>query len=258
MKGKVIFVGAGTGSADLLTLRAVRCLERADVVLHDDLVARDVLDFVPGTATVRNVGKRCGRAGISQKALNEMMIAYAGRGQNVVRLKCGDPGIFGRLGEEIDALQEADIAFEIVPGVTAGLAAAAAAQITLTDRRSTSRVVFAAASLAEGKRQEWAKVVSPETTLVIYMPGRDFATLAGELVAAGVSPDLSCAVISNAGGLDEHAATGDLSGLGELRAGAAPAVVIIGPKVRTKAQAELRAQASEAQEKVPPQIEVGR
>ena len=258
MKGKVIFVGAGSGSADLLTLRAVRCLERADLVLHDDLVARDVLGFVPPTAAVHNVGKRCGRAGISQAALNGLMIEHARRGRNVVRLKSGDPGIFGRLGEEMDALQEAGIAFEIVPGVTAGLAAAAAAQITLTDRRCSSRVVFAAASLAGGKRQEWAKIASPDTALVIYMPGRDFAALGEELLAAGVAPGLPCCVISNAGGIDENACTSTVSSLGGLRRVAAPAVVIVGPQVRTKAQAELGAQERDAQEKVPPQIEVGR
>jgi uroporphyrin-III C-methyltransferase len=247
MTGKVIFVGAGTGSADLLTLRAVRCLERADVVLHDDLVARDVLEFVSPGAVVRNVGKRCGRAGTSQQDLNGMMVEYASRGRNVVRLKSGDPAIFGRLGEEIEALQEAGIGFEIVPGVTAGLAAAAAAQTTLTDRRSASRVVFAAASLAGGKRQDWAKIVSAETTLVIYMPGRDFAALGRELLAAGVAPNLPCSVISRAGAWDESTAGGTVSELGGFQAVEAPAVVIVGPTpVRTmrESRPELRTQAA--------------
>jgi uroporphyrin-III C-methyltransferase len=255
MNGKVIFVGAGSGSADLLTLRAVRCLERADVVLHDDLVARDVLDFVPPTAVMRNVGKRCGRPGISQEALNGLMIEHARRGRNVVRLKCGDPGMFGRLGEEIDALREARIAFEIVPGVTAGLAAAAAAQITLTDRRSASRVVFAAASLAGGKRQEWAKIADADATLVIYMPGQDYAALGSELLAAGVAHDLPCTIISNAGSIQECIAGGTVADLAEQRTVAVPAIVIVGPQVRIKR--ERRAQEFRMQEKVPPRIEVG-
>lgn len=227
MKGKVIFVGAGAGSADLLTVRAVRCLERADVVLHDDLVSPEVLDLVTPRAVVRNVGKRCGRAGISQQTLNALMVEHARRGSTVVRLKCGDPGIFGRLGEEIEALDEAGIIFEIVPGVTAALAAAAAAQTTLTDRRVASRVVLAAATLAGGKHQDWATIVSANTSVVIYMPGPDLAVLAAELRAAGVATGLACAVVSKAGAPDESTATGTLADLEKLPA-AAPAVVILG------------------------------
>lgn len=231
MNGKVFFVGAATGSADLLTLRAVRCLEWADVVLYDDLVASDVLDLAAPTAIVRSVGKRCGRAGISQRALNALLVEHARQGKKVIRLKSGDPGVFGRLGEEIEALQEAGIEFEIVPGVTAALAAAAAAQITLTDRRVASRVVFAAASLADGKRQDWAKIVAPNTTMVIYMPGPDFASLAAELQRAGVAADLPCVVVSNAGAADELTVGGTISTLGTFAPAVAPAVVIVGEVV---------------------------
>jgi uroporphyrin-III C-methyltransferase len=228
MRGKVIFVGAGAGSADLLTRRAVRCLERADVVLHDDLVSRDVMDFVSPSAIVRNVGKRCGRAGISQEAVNGLMVEYARRGKSVVRLKSGDAGMFGRLGEEMEALQEAGITFEIVPGVTSGLAAAAAANISLTDRRIASRVVFAAASLADGKRQDWRKIALSNTTLVIYMPGRDLTSLAEELQTAGIAGDVACAVISRAGAADESIASGTVSRMGDMDTGDGPSVVIVG------------------------------
>src|SRR4051812_36191290 len=155
MKGKVFFVGAGPGAADLLTLRAMRVLRQADIVLPDDLFAAEGLELASPETRGMNGGKRCGRAGISQTELNQLMVAHARANQRVVRLKCGDPSVFGRLGEEIDALREAGISFEIVPGVTAALAAAASAQISLTDRRIASRVVFATASLARGQNQDW-------------------------------------------------------------------------------------------------------
>jgi uroporphyrin-III C-methyltransferase len=231
MKGRVIFVGAATGSADLLTLRAVRFLERADVVLYDDLVASEALEFVAPAAIVRSVGKRCGRRGMSQESVNALMIEYARQGRNVVRLKSGDPAIFGRLGEEIEALREAGVAFDIVPGVTAALAAAAAAQITLTDRRVASRVVFVAAHLAAGKRQDWADIASANTTMVIYMPGPDLAQLGVELQAAGVTASLPCAIVSHAGAADETITTGTVAGLADFKTVAAPAVVIVGEVV---------------------------
>ena len=231
MRGKVIFVGAGAGSADLLTLRAVRSLERADVVLHDDLVAREVLEFASPAAVVRSVGKRCGQAGVSQEELNRIMVEYAERGNMVVRLKSGDPGIFGRLGEEIDALQEAGIEFEIVPGVTAALASAAAARITLTDRRSASSVVLAAGSLAGGKRQDWSKILAHDSTLVIYMPGRDFAALGAELRGSGAPADTPCAVVWHAGARDETVEITSVAELGKIARREGPALVIVGQVV---------------------------
>jgi len=231
MKARVIFVGAATGAADLLTLRAVRCLERADVVLYDDLVASEVLELVGPGAIVRNVGKRCGRAGMSQASVNALMIDYAGQGKSVVRLKSGDPAVFGRLGEEMEALREAGIEFDIVPGVTAGLAAAADAQITLTDRRVASRVVFVAAHLADGRRQNWSEITTANTTMVIYMPGPNLEQLAAELQAAGVAGSLPCAVVSHAGSTDETIVTGTVAGLGGFKDVAAPAVLVLGEVV---------------------------
>ena len=232
MKGKVIFVGAGTGAADLLTLRAVRCLERAEVVLHDDLVATDVLELISARAVVRSVGKRCGRPGVSQQVVNALMVEHAHRGKIVVRLKSGDPAVFGRLGEEIDALQQAGVPFEIVPGVSSAFSAAAAIGVSLTDRRKASRVVFAAASLAEGKRQDWARIFTPNTTVVIYMPG-DPEVLAEELTEAGIAGDVPCAVVSHAGAPEETTVVGTVSELDGLAA-VAPAVVIVGEVVRVR------------------------
>src|SRR5215467_2680877 len=133
MPGKVYIVGAGPGAADLLTLRAASLLHAAEVVLHDDLVPQEVLEHVSASAEVINVGKRCGRHGASQEQINQLMVRYAAEKSTVVRLKSGDPAMFGRLGEELDVLRDAGVPFEIVPGVTAATAAAAAAGFTLTD-----------------------------------------------------------------------------------------------------------------------------
>jgi uroporphyrin-III C-methyltransferase len=233
MKGKVFFVGAGPGAADLLTVRAARVLERAIVVLHDDLVQPEVLDLAAPNAIVLNVGKRCGHCGTTQQTINERMIAFASEGHAVVRLKSGDPALFGRLGEEIDALREAKIEFEIVPGVTAALAAAASSSISLTDRRYASRVVFATASLARDERQDWPALLASGTTVVIYMPGRDYAKLAAELIAAGAAPDLPCVVVTRAGAPDETASFATLQTLHSVES-AAPSVVIVGEVVASK------------------------
>src|SRR5215469_5857863 len=134
MIGKVHIVGAGPGAAELLTVKAASLLRSADAVLHDDLVPQEILDLISSAAEVINVGKRCGRHSTSQQQINALMVEYAQRYRSVVRLKSGDPAIFGRLGEELDALREAGIAFEVVPGISAAMAAASAG-FTLTDRR---------------------------------------------------------------------------------------------------------------------------
>ena len=118
-KGKVFLVGAGPGDPELLTLKAVRVLREADIVLHDDLVSSEILALLPRTATIVAVGKRCGRASVTQEGINTMLVTYAASGRTVVRLKSGDPMLFGRAGEEIDALRAAGVDFEIVPGVSA-------------------------------------------------------------------------------------------------------------------------------------------
>ena len=151
MKGKVYIVGAGPGDPELLTLKALRVLKTADAVLHDDLVAPEIVQLISPTAQVHDVGKRCGKKKIQQEEINFLMIALADSGLRVVRLKSGDPMIFGRAGEEIEALRRADIPYEIVPGVTSALGAAAATEIPLTHRRASSALVFITA--APGLRQ---------------------------------------------------------------------------------------------------------
>src|SRR6184192_1706377 len=142
MNGKVYLVGAGPGDPELLTLKALKILKRADVVLHDDLVSMEILAFVPSTARIQNVGKRCGGKSTSQREINSLLIQYALLGLQVVRLKGGDPFIFGRGGEEMQALREGGIEVEVVPGITAALGAAAAIQIPLTYREISSSLVF--------------------------------------------------------------------------------------------------------------------
>src|SRR5437660_7564883 len=136
MKGKVYLVGAGPGDPDLLTLKALRLLRSADVVLHDDLVAPEILKMIPSTAQIHNVGKRCGKKKILQGEINDLMVALAASGLRVVRLKGGDPLIFGRAGEEIETLRPANIPYEIGHGVTSALGADRSAEITRTQPRS--------------------------------------------------------------------------------------------------------------------------
>jgi uroporphyrin-III C-methyltransferase len=241
-KGRVFFVGAGPGAADLLTLRAARLIETADVVLHDDLVSAEILQLASPGAIVVNVGKRCGHPGTTQQRINQMMVEYAGRVASVVRLKQGDPSIYARLGEEIEALRQANIEFEIVPGVTAGIAAAAAAQISLTDRRVASSVAFVAAHLADGKRQDWSRFAAAKTTVVVYMPGPNYFELGTELLAAGFAPDLPCALISQASGGGEEVRCASLSELREVKGAGVPAVLIVGSVVAARRAASVNSE----------------
>jgi uroporphyrin-III C-methyltransferase len=199
MKGKVYLVGAGPGDPELLTLKALRLLRTADAVLHDDLVAPEILRLVPSTAQIHNVGKRCGKKKILQGEINCLMVALAASGLRVVRLKGGDPLIFGRAGEEIEALRGSDIPFEIIPGVTSAMGAAAAAQIPLTHRRASDALTLITAHRASEKdASDWSKFVGSGATLAIYMPGQNYSDIAKRLTAAGLAGDTPCAVISRA------------------------------------------------------------
>lgn len=199
MKGKVYLVGAGPGDPELLTLKALRVLRTAGAVLHDDLVSPEILRLVPASAQLHNVGKRCGTKKIRQEEINFLMIALADSGLNVVRLKSGDPLIFGRAGEEIESLRRANIPYEIVPGITSALGAAAAAQIPLTHRRASSAVVFITGHQAEGSEgANWAKLAGSGATLVIYMPGQNYREIAATLKSSGLASATPCAIVSRA------------------------------------------------------------
>jgi len=231
VKGTVYLVGAGPGDPELLTLRALRLLESADVVFHDDLVPDEVLALVHRHALITSVGKRCGRPRITQAGIHALMIDSARAGQSVVRLKSGDPLVFGRAGEEIAALRSAQIPFEVVPGVTAAFAAGAALSLPLTDRKSASKLIFCTGHHAADKTDVtpiWAGQVPEDATLVIYMPGRDTTRIAGELAAAGVASDMPCCAISHAATSQQSHAACRLSELGELPCGPAPLLLLIG------------------------------
>lgn len=229
MKGKVYLVGAGPGDPELLTLKALRILREADVVLHDDLVAPEILALIPLTALVCRAGKRCGRRTISQDEINALMVSCASEGLTVVRLKGGDPLVFGRAGEEMEALGEAGIDFEVVPGVTAVLSAAASARIPLTDRRLASKLIFLTGHRCAGKTPaEWPGAVSSDATLVVHMPGDDYGRLADELCGAGLSGCTPCVVVSRASLPEERTYRTTLDKLAQAPRLPSPAVLIIG------------------------------
>ena len=228
MPAKVYLVGAGPGDPELLTRKAWRVLQSADVILHDDLVSEEILRVLPLGSQIVNVGKRCGARGISQPEINALMINLAREGKIVVRLKSGDPLLFGRAGEEMEALRSAGIEFEVVPGVTSALGAAAAARISLTDRRHASRVVFVTAHRAGGTGLTNERHVAADTTYVIYMPGNRYAELAEELQAAGIGADIPCVVISRATTRRETIQCATVAHLAHCAESAAPSLLIVG------------------------------
>jgi uroporphyrin-III C-methyltransferase len=233
MKGRVYLVGAGPGDPELLTLKALRVLKTADAVLHDDLVAPEILQLISPTTQVHDVGKRCGKKRIQQEEINFLMVALADSGLRVVRLKSGDPMIFGRAGEEIEALRRADIPYEIVPGVTSALGAAAAAKIPLTHRRASSALVFITAHQAAGSEAaDWNKLAGSGATLVIYMPGQNYSDIAAKLEAAGLAADTPCAVISRATTAHQQTHRSTVAALHRSPKLAAPTLLVVGEVVR--------------------------
>jgi uroporphyrin-III C-methyltransferase len=237
MKGKVYLVGAGPGDPELLTVKALRLLRTAQAVLHDDLVSPEILRLIPPTAQVYNVGKRCGKKKIRQVEINFLMVALAQSGLRVVRLKGGDPLIFGRAREEMESLRQANIACEVVPGVTSALGAAAAAKIPLTDRRSSSALVFLTAHQSDDRADgsealNWTKLAGSGATLVIYMPGRDYAAIARKLIAAGLARETPCAIISQATTQSQRTNRITIAELLSAPQLPSPALLVVGEVVR--------------------------
>src|SRR3979411_2592811 len=186
MSGKVYLVGAGPGDPELLTLKGARLLAAANVVLHEARARQAVLAMISPAAETINVGKRAGRKLLTQDEINALLVSYGRTRPTVVRLKGGDPTIFGRAGEEIEALRAAGIEYEIVPGVSAALGAAAAAGISLTDRRVASQILLTTFSRGiDGNAMDWGCVTST-TTLVLYMPGADYAEVSERLLGGGL------------------------------------------------------------------------
>jgi uroporphyrin-III C-methyltransferase len=231
MPGKVYLVGAGPGDPELLTLRAVKLLRTSDVVLHDDLIGPKILAFVPSTTRLQNVGKRCGRPGISQPEINSLLVQNALLGLQVVRLKGGDPLIFGRAGEEIEALRAAAIDFEIVPGITAALGAAAAAQIPLTHRKLSSAIHLITNHHAQ-ESEGLPSSIGPDATIVIYMPGHDYAQTARNLLRAGLNCTTPCVIVARASHRDQQIYQTTLRELPSTPHLPAPTLLVVGEVVR--------------------------
>jgi uroporphyrin-III C-methyltransferase / precorrin-2 dehydrogenase / sirohydrochlorin ferrochelatase len=240
--GHVTLVGAGPGDPELLTLAALRALRSADVILYDDLVAREILDFARREAKRMLVGKTGRKPSCRQDDINALMIGLATQGRHVVRLKAGDPSIFGRAGEEIAALEQADITVDIVPGVTAAQGAAARLGISLTDRGSARRVQFVTGHSREGQLPDdldLSALADSKATTAIYMPLGTLEALRGRLLAAGVEPGRPACGVFNATRADERIVDGTLATIaGRIRAANAsgPCILILGHVLRARSQ----------------------
>ena len=237
--GKVWLVGAGPGDPDLLTVKALRLIQSAHVILHDDLVPRAILDL-GRNAEIVNVGKRCGVKNITQEEINTLMIEHARSGSRVVRLKSGDPLIFGRAAEEMAALTAAGVPFEVVPGITAAFAAAAAIPCSLTDRNGASNVMFSTGHHAASHNESQLPQIE-DATRVVYMPGRDLRMLAAQWLAEGLPAEFPCAVVSRAAQPDQEVFQTTLGELGDAAPAAAPSIVLAGWSVRDAEVAVARA-----------------
>ena len=231
MSGFVSFVSAGPGDPELLTLKAARRLRDADVVLYDDLASGAILDHAREGASLISVGKRAGRPSAKQEHVNRLLIDYAASGVRVVRLKSGDAGIFGRLEEEIEALREAGIAYEIIPGVTSASVAAATAGIPLTRRHTARRVQYITGADVTGELPDdlnWAALTDPQSTTVVYMGRRTFPMLAAKLIERGLSPDTPALLAQSLGHADEKLVRTTIARLAaQLSEGSASATAVI-------------------------------
>jgi uroporphyrin-III C-methyltransferase len=235
-KGKVWLVGAGPGDVELLTMKAYRVLKSADAVLYDALVSQDILDLIPSTAEKIAVGKRAGKHSAPQDDINQLLVTKAYTRKNVVRLKGGDPFIFGRGGEELQTLVASGIAFEVVPGITAASGTSAYAGIPLTHRDYAQGVSFITGHCQLASRpMDWQGYANPNNTLVVYMGILNANIIRDGLINAGRSPDTPVALVSKATTSSQQRFIGNLSDLAQLAADPAlemPALMIIGEVVQ--------------------------
>jgi uroporphyrin-III C-methyltransferase / precorrin-2 dehydrogenase / sirohydrochlorin ferrochelatase len=233
-QGSVTLVGAGPGDPELLTLRAVRALQSADVILIDDLVAPGILDFARREAKKMLVGKTGFRPSCKQDEINALMVTLAKAGKRVVRLKGGDPMIFGRAGEEIAACRKAGIAVEVVPGISAAQGAASRLGLSLTHRKLARRVQYVTAHGANGKLPsdlDWASLADPSTTTVVYMPKRTLAELAATAMARGLAPDTPAIGVADATRPEQQVITATIADIASRLDEAAidgPVLVLVG------------------------------
>jgi len=232
--GHVTLVGAGPGDPDLLTVKALRALQDADVVFYDELVSPEVLDRARRDAARVPVGRRVGKPGIGQDNINKLLVEAAQSGKRAVRLKGGDPFIFGRGGEEVDVLRQAGVSYSIIPGITAGLGAAAQFETPLTYRQEALRITFLTAHKArDAENVDWSVLTDKKMTVVVYMGMTAAPTIRDGLLAAGRSPRTPVGVFARVTRGDAQAAVGTLDQLPELvsRIEGGPAVLVIGDVV---------------------------
>jgi len=234
---KVFLIGAGPGDPELMTLKAARALASADVVLVDELVNRGCLAHARHDARIIEVGKRGGCASTPQEFIQRLMVLHARQGQVVARLKGGDPFIFGRGGEELQALQAAGIPVEVIPGITAGIGVPPTLGIPLTHRELARSVTFVTAHTKDGGEPNWDALARSNTTLVIYMGVARLAHIVAELGAAGMGPATPACVIENGTLANQRQAVSTLGALAKDAAGlASPAIIVIGEVVRLAMQ----------------------
>jgi uroporphyrin-III C-methyltransferase/precorrin-2 dehydrogenase/sirohydrochlorin ferrochelatase len=232
--GRVTLVGAGPGDPDLLTIKALRALQDADVIFYDELVSSEILDRARRDASRVPVGRRVGKPGIGQDAINKLMIEAARSGQRAVRLKGGDAFVFGRGGEEVEALREAGVAYSVVPGITAGLGAAAQFEVPLTFRREALRITFLTAHKAkDADAVDWSALTDEKMTVVVYMGMTAAQSVRAGLLAAGRSPETPVGVFARVTRPDSQAAVGTLDELPDLvdKIDGGPAILVIGDVV---------------------------
>jgi uroporphyrin-III C-methyltransferase / precorrin-2 dehydrogenase / sirohydrochlorin ferrochelatase len=233
-EGRVTLVGAGPGDPDLLTIKALRALQDADVVFYDELVSPEILDRARRDASRVPVGRRVGKPGIGQDAINKLLIEAARSGQRVVRLKGGDPFVFGRGGEEVEALREAGVACSVVPGITAGLGAAAQFEVPLTFRHEALRITFLTAHKAsDAESVDWSVLTDRKMTVVVYMGMTAAPSIRAGLLSAGRSPQTPVGVFARVTRPDAQGVVGTLDQLPALveKIDGGPAILIIGDVV---------------------------
>jgi uroporphyrin-III C-methyltransferase len=233
----VYLIGAGPGDPDLLTLKSLRILQSADIVLHDSLISPEILNLIPPKAHRTDVGKRAGFRLLTQQDINSLLRDAARKYKVVVRLKGGDPMLFGRAAEEIETLRANNIPFEIVPGISAAFASAAAAKLSLTDRRLASQVLFTTFSRAPESQFLPGIGLTAETTVVVYMPGKDYAEVSSWLQNASVVPETPVLVLSRASHPDQSQNVTTVAALAQLAALPAPALLIVGRVVSSLSDA---------------------
>jgi uroporphyrin-III C-methyltransferase / precorrin-2 dehydrogenase / sirohydrochlorin ferrochelatase len=234
VEGRVTLVGAGPGDPDLLTIKALRALQDADVIFYDELVSSEVLDRARRDAARVAVGRRVGKPGIGQASINRLLIEAARSGQRAVRLKGGDPFVFGRGGEEVEALREAGVACSVIPGISAGFGAAAQFEVPLTFRHEALRITFLTAHKAhDAETVDWSTLTDTKMTVVVYMGMTAAPSIRAGLLAAGRLPQTPVGVFARATRPDAQAAVGTLDELPALveRIDGGPAVLIIGDVV---------------------------